>query len=227
MKLFRFYFFAGAAFVIGSMLLIESCKEDEEHYPCDPGCTACQRIDSITGFCNCVPDTSIKCPSELLHATYDYSTCTCNCEKQWTGALCDQRDTNYYISFRFGSDTSALSGVIRTSNYTLLLDTWIFYGLRGSVPPDAEIDFMRLTHLPTIPTEKDTSYPLCETAACIHLEAVFDSSGATAFPVSGIVTVDSVIPYTYLGGTFKANLHIPGTGQNYYMREGRYSLPYF
>ncbi len=229
MKAIRILTFSGAGITIASMMLFsESCRKDDELH-----CSSCEVVQLVPpGYYSCVPNAvDYKCPPEMVHATYNYYECSCRCDYQWMEPLCDHRDTNYYVLFRAGFDTTALSGLIRARNFSITPDIWKFFDFEGSFLPGSSIDTITLTQLPPFPGE-DTNFAFCSTdTSCIHLESLLDSN-EIAVAIAGEVTVDTVAIIINcclpdVGGTFKANLYVSGTGEILYLREGGYFLPFY
>src|SRR5687767_13926889 len=98
--------------IVFSCLLLpfSSCRKAVKCTNNDVHCTSCQKPEGYDDYCYCIDDTSFHCPMGMVNGTYNYlGTCSCPCYTGWIGDNCDQRDTAFFISFRHGSDTAALS----------------------------------------------------------------------------------------------------------------------
>lgn len=190
-------------------------------------CTACQtQVD-----CSCMDNSDYQCPQGVINGWYDYDSCECRCFFGWTGYDCNLRDTSFYVSFRYGDDSTLLNNSVRTTNYRLVFDT-----VEIHLPSGNEIETITLTNLPTLPeVGPGNSTPFCVTDTfCTNLSVVF-SNGENGHAISGVFTSDSLVLVQVPGwspifigiiwGTFEANLSISGTGNDYYLREGVFRLP--
>jgi hypothetical protein len=108
-----------------------------------PSCSDCEILSDDT----CINDSiNHKCPSGANYGSYDYFACSYLCFPGWMGTTCDQRDSNYYISFRYGSDTSALSRLLSTNDYAQIDSPDLSY--EGYLPIGSDIDTVRIKWLP-------------------------------------------------------------------------------
>ena len=183
-------------------------------------CSPCQQIGQYREHCYCQPDTSSRCSPDMVHASYNYNTCTCNCDYGWIGANCDQQDTFIYISFRHGSDTLALSNELKTTDWRLNIEYW-GKQLTALFPAGGVIDSVKFGNFPGI----EGTVPFCGGIRCPYMEVYF-SNGQQAFSVSGSLTTDTAGAVHFMrNGSFSANLYTTGTGQIYYVRNGIFNLP--
>jgi len=203
--------------VVWMLIILNSCWKDDLH--CISPCYVLENG-------HCVRDTiNFHCPSGTVHGIYEYYNCACRCERGWTGNLCDQIDTNYYVSFRFGTDTLNLSAPIRTSSYSLTLDSPFVkvFDFVGTLPVSHEIDTLFITKLSSFYVGGLARNSLCTDSSCTHLELLMHN-GDTATAVSGSLTINNSDIYV-LQGTFEANL-TSNSGISFYMRDGEYYLPF-
>lgn len=216
--------------IIASILFfIPSCRDKDN----DCSFNFCSDCQIVQADCTCLNDSiNFHCPPSVVHGVYSYGgllspPCGCSCIQGWVGANCDQRDPAYYIRFWFGSDTAAMSNV-RTSNYTQEDTIWKFYDFSGVFPAGGEIDSIIVSRIPALQV---ATFPLCGTdSACIALKVVFTGPGKIAYPVAGNITVvtfsiDIINNSSHSEGTFTADIAVSGTGENYYIRDGRFYLP--
>jgi hypothetical protein len=180
-------------------------------------CPPCQRVVQHLEYCYCQPDTAFHCTANMVHASYNYSTCGCRCDYGWTGANCDQLDTSIYISFRHGSDTLALSSAI-TPLYRLQIEYW-GKELTALFPAGGAIDSVKFGNFPG----EVGTVPFCG-GRCPYMEVYF-SNGQQAFSVSGNLNTDTLGTIGFMrNGTFNADLYTVGTGDIYYVRNGVFNM---
>ena len=165
-------------------------------------------------------DADAHCPPGMVHASYDYYTCSCKCDYGWTGANCDQQDSSLYISFRHGSDTIALSSELKTAVYYLRIESW-GKELTALFPAGGDIDSVKFGNFPG----HVGTVPFCG-GRCAYM-VVYFSNGQQAFSVGGSLTTDDSGVIGFMRkGTFSSNLYTIGTGEQYYVRNGVFNLAY-
>lgn len=210
------------------VMLTAACRKDT----CDnakAGCSGCWKAASDVYFqgnyykeCICIPDSGYICPPSIVNGYYNYKRCVCHCKTGWKGTNCDQQDTAYFIRFRHGSDTTALSGILSTNEATLDIGT---NTVKGVFIPGTAIDSVKILCIACFLGKG--SYPLCGWHCSSYLEVHF-ANGNAGYSLTGAMIIDSVYQwYDQYGdfnsktfGTFSSDLYLPGTGQDYYIRDG-------
>lgn len=171
--------------------------------------------------CTCTPNPDYGCPAGTVHGKYTYDNygltlpCKCNCDVGWRGDLCDQKDSSYFMSFRHGADSSAL-----TEETTYNLDSFFI----AVLPPASGIRQIRL--VPTKFELKSGPFLLCGWGCDYYVEAIL-ANGDTAASATGTLVLDFAEYTIYrqeMRGTLNTNLYVKQTGDIYYIRDAEFRL---
>lgn len=220
---------------IAMCFLVGACNFDsgDEEYDFDCSespCTGCLKRDPVS--CWCLWDSvNYHCPSEIVHGIYHYTggwnmdSCYCRCERGWTGEHCDVRDTNFYASFHYGTDTFNMIPV-RTSWYRIGSYAQRFYEFDGNFAPGTEIDTIYLSQL-HFNLSETTTRPFCETdTSCNHLTLRLKNGEELVAHGGALTVIHDYGNFNVLSGNFEADF-TDTAGTSYYLRNGRYALPIF